>query len=249
MSPATGKWYAGAIVFARGTPYYDAVVEDGPLAYWRLGESSGITAVDAMGLVNGTYVGSPTLGATGSLLDGDTDTAVAFNGASSQAVPVGSSGTLDGVTGDITVECLAKFTGSGVMVLVAKYDNAGADENGYLLLTDVGGVQFDGRDGNATYHSSGNSGAINDGAWHHVVGQREGSVWRIFVDGAEASSDDVGTSGSISVGNSLRIGQNTDTVGGAGPFYFTGSLDEVAVYDFALSDARILLHAQLAGYA
>lgn len=247
--PSQGKWYAGGIVRGPARPYYDAVIADGPIGYWRLGEPSGTTAFDDLGLNDGTYSGSPTLGVTGSLLDGDPDTAATFAAASSQSVTVTDDASLD-MAGDITVECLAKFTGSGVMVVAAKYNNAGSgQENGWLLLTDVGGVQFDGRDGNLTYHSSGNSGSINDGAWHHLVGQREGSVWQIWVDGTQASSDDVGTSGTLANNVPLRIGRNTDLVGGAGAFYFTGSIDEVALYDYALSDARILLHAQLAGYA
>ena len=59
--------------------YADVVNSLNPVAYWRLGESSGTVAVDETGNYNGTYVGSPTLGVDGLLL-GDTNTAVSFDG-------------------------------------------------------------------------------------------------------------------------------------------------------------------------
>src|SRR5437762_3660119 len=42
--------------------YADAVLADAPVAYWRLGESGGTTAFDAIGIHPGTYVNGPTLG-------------------------------------------------------------------------------------------------------------------------------------------------------------------------------------------
>ena len=44
--------------------YRDQIVALGPIAYWRLGETSGTTARDEIGAYNGTYYG-PTLGQTG----------------------------------------------------------------------------------------------------------------------------------------------------------------------------------------
>jgi hypothetical protein len=65
--------------------YSAAVLADSPLAYYRLGEASGTTMTDSSGNSrNGTYAGSPTLGAPG-LVTGDSDTAVTFNGTSQQA--------------------------------------------------------------------------------------------------------------------------------------------------------------------
>ena len=61
---------------------YSDVVEaiPGLIAYWRLGEAPGETvAIDETGVYNATYVNAPTLGVDG-LLDGDSNTAVEFNG-------------------------------------------------------------------------------------------------------------------------------------------------------------------------
>lgn len=59
----------------------DLVNATSPYNYWRLGESSGTTAEDETGTHDATYVGTPTLGATG-VAGGGGNTAVTLNGSS-----------------------------------------------------------------------------------------------------------------------------------------------------------------------
>ncbi|HXS46538.1 MAG TPA: lysyl oxidase family protein, partial [Solirubrobacterales bacterium] len=96
---ATGKWSASesdTIELNRqgGTSAYsNAVLGDGPSAYWRLGEASGSTAVDFTGADNGVYTNGPVLGQA-SLLPGDSASkAVLFDG-SNDHVRVPTSGVL-----------------------------------------------------------------------------------------------------------------------------------------------------------
>lgn len=64
--------------------YSSFVLAKGPVGYWRLGESAGVTAFDASGNGNdGTYFGNPTLGQAGAI-SGDPDTAVGLNGPDSR---------------------------------------------------------------------------------------------------------------------------------------------------------------------
>jgi hypothetical protein len=61
--------------------YRDLVLSRNPVAYWRLGESAGPTAVDETGQGhNGKYLGNPTFGQPGAI-QGDPNTAVQFHGA------------------------------------------------------------------------------------------------------------------------------------------------------------------------
>jgi hypothetical protein len=53
------------------------------VGFWRLGESSGTAACEALGNVNGNYSGGVTLARPGALAS-DPDTAVAMNGSSGQ---------------------------------------------------------------------------------------------------------------------------------------------------------------------
>lgn len=56
--------------------YADIIKARNPISYWRLGEASGIVAVDEMGVVDGEYTNSPTLGVAGAPLVDDGNTAM-----------------------------------------------------------------------------------------------------------------------------------------------------------------------------
>src|SRR6185369_10428119 len=51
------------------TGYATAVLADGPVSYWRLGEAAGTVAADSAGSRAGTYTGGVTLGQSGALAD------------------------------------------------------------------------------------------------------------------------------------------------------------------------------------
>lgn len=88
--------------------YSAAVLADNPTAYWRLGDASGITAVDAAASPhNATYNGAPTLGSTG-LLVGSADTAVVFNGSSQYAEAAYNAAFNPAV---FSIEMLSKISG------------------------------------------------------------------------------------------------------------------------------------------
>jgi len=82
----------------------------------------------------------------------------------------------------------------------------------------------------------------NDDEWHCVVGQREGTSIRIFIDGyleasntVEADYDLSGTSQ-----HNAYIGAITDNSSGSLFKLFNGLIDEVRVYGRALSAEEIL---------
>ncbi|MEU6572489.1 sialidase family protein [Streptomyces sp. NPDC046805] len=80
----------------------------------------------------------------------------------------------------------------------------------------------------------GTTSAYNDGQWHHVVLRRGGGELSLFVDGVRSTVADV--SGSVSRNSpfGVHIGQRMDSRA-----FFTGSIDEVHVWDRALSDAEL----------
>lgn len=75
--------------------------------------------------------------------------------------------------------------------------------------------------------------APSNGAWHHIVARQEGTVGRLYVDGV------LGASGSLpGIGNgpgSINIGR----FGSGDHWYFTGKIDDVRIYNRALSDSEI----------
>jgi uncharacterized repeat protein (TIGR01451 family) len=76
--------------------------------------------------------------------------------------------------------------------------------------------------------------AFNDGMWHQVVGVRDGNAYRLYIDGEYASA----TTGSTPHYSRLFLGKRA----ARSNEYFNGIIDEVAIYQRALSPSEIQLH-------
>lgn len=204
------------------------ILSDSPIGYWRLGEGVGTTAADSSGHGrDGSYVGTPTLGATGAI--GDGDTAVTFDGSDDEVT--NASTDLDLTAGPLTVEVWAKRgTGSSDAGL-AGTGNAGFD--GYALTWhNAASIFF--YTGNAFVSASLSDATV----FHHIVGTWDGTTnpngIKLYIDGVLAAQ---GTATATTLSNTgFRIGRDTSST------RFTGTLDEVAVYASALSEARVQDH-------
>ena len=76
---------------------------------------------------------------------------------------------------------------------------------------------------------------VADGEWHHVVGVYDGSRLRLYVDGLMDAEATVGST-VLAPSSDLFIGRHW-----SGPdFSFDGWIDEVRLYDRALSDVEVL---------
>ncbi|MGW1800856.1 exo-alpha-sialidase [Streptomyces sp. NPDC001984] len=78
------------------------------------------------------------------------------------------------------------------------------------------------------------TGAHNDGRWHHLVLRRGGGQLTLFIDGTQSTVADV--SGSVSRNSpfGVHIGQRMDSRA-----FFVGAIDEVHVWDRALTDTEL----------
>ncbi|MBY0369704.1 hypothetical protein K2X33_03395 [bacterium] len=212
-----------------------AILADSPVGYWRLGESSGTTAKEFSGNgLNGTYTNSPTLGATGATAG---DTAVTFDG-SNDYVAVAHSTTLT-PTSEVSLEAIVKYTTTSLQVVVQKYLGS-TPYPGYVMAVNNGkvGCQF-GSSGTYTYSAT----TKNDGNYHHVVCTLNSSnLLTVYVDGTSSNSATVTPSLSNTV--TLSIG----SYNAAGNF-FTGTIQDVAVYSTALSSTRVAAHYAAIGAA
>ncbi len=70
----------------------------------------------------------------------------------------------------------------------------------------------------------------NDGNWHNIVATKTGTTYKIFVDNTELSF----STGAWSVGSNNRI-----AVGRSVPIYFAGKIDEVSIWNTALSSDAV----------
>ena len=81
------------------------------------------------------------------------------------------------------------------------------------------------------------SGNIHEtGTWIHVVGIREGGSISIYTNGVLRDSDSSFTGNPSNTGQDLHIGKRSD----GNSLHFTGNIDEVMIYDRALSESEIL---------
>ena len=163
-------------------------------------------------------------------------------------VDLGNPGTLDFGTGDWTVTAWIKtaMTGTGDAnkgTIYAKGGDAGGGHRYALIVSEnQEGVVSLICDDNVTKIMTDSTSAVNDDRWHFVVGQRDGTALRIFIDGQEE-----GTSTAAADYNLAGTSQHNAYIGaitnhGDGSLYkrFNGLADEVRVYDRALSAGEIL---------
>jgi hypothetical protein len=207
--------------------YRALVMSDEPAAYWRLGESSGTTAVDETGTSNGTYLGGFTLGATGGLAN-DPNPAVDLNGTSGR-ITVPSVPALN-LTSQVTIEA---WVNPDTLVGTRWIVNKGTF---YYLYINNGTTYFG-------IHAAGSyqfitTTAVTAGAWQHLVGTYDGSSLVLYRNGVQVAQ--AAASGAIS---STTTAVFLGAVSDAGSF-FDGRLDEAAIYGTALTPAQALAHYQ-----
>ena len=209
----------------------------GCVGYWSFDEGIGNNAFDGSGNGNDGKLFNMQ---DNDWISGIRGTALIFDGLNDYVLCGNDiSMTIDH---DITVEAWIKTDKIDTTDhIVYKYD--GANESGWALYQQFGDLHFGGRDGSGSFREVSTSGSgIFDGKWHYLVGQRVGSIWKIYVDGDERNSVDVGTTGSIGAdGWPVSIGWNVmDT--SIPVRNFDGSIDEVAIYNRVLTASEIQQH-------
>jgi hypothetical protein len=203
--------------------YSSQVIADGATSYWRLGETSGTTAVDTVGGVNGTISGGVTYGQVSPLSDGNT--AMAFNGTTGKIV-----------TGNITVQAAFTVEGwiksSDATNQFPMFSNRGAPA-GVVYCGLTNGVMFLFSDGQTPTSVLGVK-IVTNNQWHHVAYVSSGALTSLYVDGA---LDNSGAQTHVLATGPGGIG--FDASGGG---FWPGSIDEVAVYPTALTPTQIANH-------
>lgn len=201
----------------------------GLVGYWRLGESSGTVACDSTANHdNGTYLGGVTLGVPGAI-SGDPDTAVALNGTTGQ-VSVPSASSLN-VGDNFTIEAWVKRGASKT----ESNEVIASKQEGLLVLMFNEADQLTLRRSTYGNIATANVATTDTTSWHYVVATKNGASVHLYLDGTDVT----GTVANQTMTNNtepLVIGQSSNTS------YFKGSIDEVALYDTALTTAQITQH-------
>jgi hypothetical protein len=192
---------------------------------WLLDEGSGKEAKDASGRGhNGEIIGDVIW------VDGKFRTALEFPGTLTDCVEIESTPELQ-ITDEITLMGWINTTVTPSADIVGKDD--GTDRNYNIHVADSGKIFLN--SGGEKCPLPGTTSVI-DGQWHHVAGTWDGDTVRIYVDGVEeASSSFAGPIATSDVPVKIGLrgnGEGVDRI-------FTGVIDEVAIFNVALSEEDI----------
>ena len=220
-----------------------ATYGDDPLAYWRLGEANGKTPPPAADSIRNPartphpagWVGSSGFGAQGALT-GDANTAAAFGGASHLYVPNSDYDLNRNKGGGFSVEAwvrVDKFT-KAWQAVVTKGDTS-------WRIHRLGNTDFlsfgTGGSGGVGYDDLPSARNLQDNLWHHVVGIHDGFCKYLYVDGVLDAWKPY-TSAIPNNTQSVLIGNNGDFP----DRQWVGGIDEIAIYDRALSPGEVVDH-------
>lgn len=207
-----------------------SALNDGLVGYWKMDEVSW----------NGT---------TGEVIDasGNGNHGVAVNGATTGAGKYGNGGVFDGGDDYATIPDAPAFnfaTNTGTTIslwfktnsndkFLFDHYNGGIPGSGWYISIDSNGkLRFGHRGAEEILFAS--TMALNDNFWHHaVITFTPTNNAKMYIDG-EFNSADTSYSGLIDRHESLTIGNLSDFA-----YYYSGSLDEVRIYNRALSPAEV----------
>ena len=220
-----------------GRSYQDTVLDSGPVSYWRLGEASGSSAADSKGTNTGTYTNAPGLAQPGALA-AEADTAAMFTSGSSTYVDVPYTAALN--PAQFTVEAWTKWGGggSGAWRTVAGTWNDSTG-GGYWLGISTGGYWYVSTQASSGSYSDIYGPTATTGTWVHLAATRDATALRLYVNGVEVANTP-SPNYLPQTSFPLYIGANRYP-GGPGD-YFDGVIDDVAVYNRALTAAEVQLH-------
>jgi glucose/arabinose dehydrogenase len=213
--PGVDATYTATFVAGPGPP--------GLAAAYGFDENTGTAIGDSSGkLNNGTTAGT-------TWAPGKYGSALSFNGSSSR-VTIPDSPSLD-LTRALTLEAWVKPTTVSGWRSVAMKERTGGIL--YSLYAGESGSKPLGQVDNGAEQNAAGTASLPTNTWSHLAVTWDGATLRLYVGGVPVASKAV--TGSLAVSTApFRIGGN-----GIWGEYFSGAIDEVRVYDHALTQTEI----------
>jgi hypothetical protein len=232
----TFTWEARNVTGYKGT----ILSTSGLQSYWRFGESSGTTATDLVGGKDGTYTNGPILGQSGAIA-GDTDTAASFDG-SNDFVGFGDNYGFAG-TASFSAEAWVNQSTAHATWSARIFDkvNYGTNRDGWLLVNQANDslafIRYNGTGTSGTSIGAAAGLVTATNGWHHVAVTYDGTNMRLYVDGVLKAGPSSSTYALNAHASPFAVGAQS---GGGNPF--PGLIDDVAVYNVALSAQQVEDH-------
>ena len=228
----------GDLAWTSIVPYYSVVMADSPIAYYRLGETSGTVAADSSGNgYNGTYEGGVTLGSPSLILNNVGNLALGGNG-TNVYVNVGGPSTLYGLNRNFSIEAWIKpnFTASGQASGIWS-----SGLSGVCIRCDWNGtnIQIELLSDYAASLNTWTTTIGNNTTTHVVLTCTSTGVCTLYINGVAFGSTYTATN--TFTGAGVVVGGDSNYPSTPGTFLF-GEIDEVAAYNTCLTSARVLAH-------
>ena len=243
-APALGQAADATTMRIATGPYATEVLADTPSLYLRLDDPSGDVAANATGGASmaryqGSGVQRGVLGAIGK----DDSKAIRLNGETGW-INLGDNFDFAGrVPFSIELWARPRVVDEKFRGLFTKETNEGGRQGYLLVLNQSMGLTFDRARGGVVAQVAAKP--LSALAWSHIVVTFDGLNLRLFVNGQPAAGPTPAglelPDTSVAAVAGARVGGNTP-IGQAA--HFDGDLDEVAVYDLALSALRVAAHHQ-----
>jgi hypothetical protein len=262
-------WQASVIADPTNTvggpaPYPQAVLGSAPIGYWRLNESDdgngnqGAICNDYVGGNDGTYTNvilANAIGGTGYSPSTDAEGSAFFGyWASPNSDAYGISGVdfsaANGTSKAFSVEAWAEgYAAQGSDAGVVTKGFGGGEQFDLDTGSDSGSpnhaYRFLVRDASGGLHSVPSSVNSGDNTWHHLVGvcDEPNGIISFYIDGQLIGTTPITTgSGIFASTNPMTIGARMGGATGGNNLQFLGFMNDVAVYNYALSQSQVIAH-------
>jgi hypothetical protein len=211
--------------------YGKAVVADGATGYWRLGETTGTTALNSVsGGTAGAYLNGVSQGQT-SLVPSVSDKSAKFDG-SNDSISIPFNPGVDASTA-VSVEAWIRPT---ALPAAGQWATVTTKPESFSLQFYGDQIEFTIMQNGVRQRARAASGTITAGKTYHLVGTYDGQNEKLYVNGKLVPMRAL--TGAITQNpNGFNIGSWDGT-----SEYFNGSIDEVAVYKTGLSASQVSAH-------
>lgn len=230
------------VVTSPTSGYETTILADSPVRYWRMNDASGTAMIDSSGNgFDGTYTNSPTLNQT-SLLPNGQGASARYASASSQYATV--TDTVATRLTTYSIEAWVKFNtvtfNSQAVTCKLPAGDSPASYTNQLYMGGSNQMNIGVNRAGANFYNVGTGLPLSSGAAHHFVATVASTAGvnptlDIYQDGVLAASST----------DSSGLAMYTDATGwrlAGDSTFLDGWLQEVAVYDYALSSTQVANH-------
>jgi len=220
------------------TPFY--VTENNLNDYWKLDENTGQYANDSsLNGYNGTLGSTPGVDANDpTWVQAKSGSGLLFNGVNSylDLSAVGNAFKIQPITVELWVRANRTSASAGNLL---NYENGGG-YYGWWFMTDPVHPMFRWvNSGGGVIADVRSPASVNDTQWHHLVVTDNGTTMKIYVDGNLSNSSSSGTPQWAATMYSYAGALRPE---GSALYWFNGTLDNIMVYNRALTAAEVSQH-------